>query len=570
MPSEGAAGVLERPIVEGETSPETVSSSKVLFLQHREFPESYKKFENSGLLPLDTPAQKLDEVDFSKSKTVVATLPYTVPKKDPATGAYFFVKLEEKEGKKPHFVTIDHLLPRGDNTPEVVIMHVPNGDSLAHSYEYRVGLIDAETNFNQSNRPTVILYTDGFAPQLYQKHEFQGVLFASTEEELQKSVALAEKVRKLRDKDASLRPEGLAPLQEKQYDASDDLREWEHKTADTYQSLKHILERIIKRDDLLRAYNEKKYSRLFDSDGWYVPQDSSLQPTRPIKTILDLGTGEGRIGGMLARLGFHVMGLDISQATLDRGKQRFIEEGEGLRGERDDPTLSYPAIEKLAKEDGIFGSRVLVDSTKIEPILDDTEALKHYVTTKGDFFNLHRDVHIAIREWESRYPGINKHTFFQAEDSQYAFKMKENMLSDIGFDMAMFNWHTFCEIGDPDNQEKVLHQIQNVLWPGGELVIEIPDRTQEPYASMIQQFHKTHPDKPFGTLQDPKPDGDGNFSARYFPGKDELLLLLQRVGFEVDEAQDVQTYDIGQIDEQTGEEKPAIKEYFITARKSRR
>lgn len=144
------------------------------------------------------------------------------------------------------------------------------------------------------------------------------------------------------------------------------------------------------------------------------------------------------------------------------------------------------------------------------------------------------------------------------------FTEKENVFMAMGFDAAMFNWHTFCEVGSKDKQKMVLEQVLNVLQRGGELIIEIPDRQMEPYASALKKYHREHPEEPYGTIRDPKPNffkglkGKDEYPPRYFSDINELILLLKSVGYEIDPKADVQTYMIG-----------TFKEYFITARKSK-
>ncbi|HRN71162.1 MAG TPA: hypothetical protein PLS49_08340 [Candidatus Woesebacteria bacterium] len=110
---------------------------------------------------------------------------------------------------------------------------------------------------------------------------------------------------------------------------------------------------------------------------------------------------------------------------------------------------------------------------------------------------------------------------------------------------------------------------------GGELVIEIPDRLLNPYIDLLKEYHAAHPEEPFGTLQEPKPEGSGMYPPRYFPGLHEMILMLKSVGMEIDfhldesKNTDVQSYIIGPEDPNTGEKEMHIREYFITARKSK-
>jgi len=277
-----------------------------------------------------------------------------------------------------------------------------------------------------------------------------------------------------------------------------DLRAWERRTADTYQSLRHILLRFKERKE-------------------------------PVRYILDIGTGEGRIAGMLARLGYKVIGLDISDEQLQRRKERIKQEGQGLRGEKEIPGLSYHDLLKL-QEEGLLPRT---------PILDDEEVANNYIQVQGSFFNIADALNKA---------GIN-------------FK----------FDAAIVTWHTYDEFGPPKSQEAILEQIWSLLNAGGELIKEIPNRKIEPYASALQKYHIDNPTEPYGTIRDKKPVGTGGqeelYPPRYFPDINELILLLKSKGFDIDLQKDVQTYMVEDKETLESERGPAFEEYFIVATK---
>lgn len=277
-----------------------------------------------------------------------------------------------------------------------------------------------------------------------------------------------------------------------------DLRAWERRTADTYQSLKHVLLR----------FKERK---------------------TPVKYILDIGTGEGRIAGMLARLGYKVIGLDISSEQLQRGRERIKQEGQGLRGEKEMSGLSYHDLLKL-QEEGLLPRT---------PILDDEEAAENYIQVQGSFFNIADALSKA---------GIN-----------------------FRFDAAVVTWHTYDEFGPTKSQETILEQIWSLLNNGGELIKEIPNRKFEPYASALQKYHINNPTEPYGTIRDKKPVGtDGQeelYPPRYFPDINELILLLKSKGFDIDLQKDVQTYMIEDKETSESERGPAFEEYFVVATK---
>lgn len=448
----------------------------------------------------------------------------------------------------------DNIFLERNMIPETVIVHIPTEDSFSsikgNHYDYQCLFVDW-FRLPEKDRPRVILYTDGFDPPLYIKHSYQGFLFCKSPDELRNVISLADQLKN-NLKNELYNPVKLAEGQKGAYDNSD-LREWENKTADSYQSLKHIIERINYRNNLY----EKHHYRVVE------PEET---PRRYINTILDLGTGEGRISGMLARLGLNMMGLDISQMQLDRSRTRIIEEGQGLRGENENPGLSHKALLQL-REEGLIRS--------IE--LSDEEVEKRFLTVQGNFFDMQYVLNQTLVDWKEKFPDIDPYEFFAEPkyDNQYAFSDERDMFADVGFDMAMFNWHTFCEVGSIENQKIVLEQILNVLNPGGELVLEIPDRKFEPYASALRAYHAEHPDEPYGTIRDPKPkdfqglEGEDLYPPRYFPDINELILLLKSVGYELDIDKDIQTYLVEDVSSLDGERTLTLKENFITARKSK-
>lgn len=484
--------------------------------------------------------------------------------------------------------------------PETIILHITDAKRLEFNKNMYQKIHEQIMSLSNEKRPNVILYCDNFKVPLYIKHDYEGFMYASTLDEVKVSMERSKELSLLK-KSKLFNPQSLEPGQKDSYDKSTDLREWEHITADTYQSLKHTLLRINQRNQLLY----ERYRTLS-----FEQKITPLMPQKLITTILDLGTGEGRIGQTLARLGFNVVGLDISEEILKRGRVRLKEEGEGLRGEREHPGLTYEAIRKLQEEDQQLreegnhliheGKRLieqgnqekgqeLIEQGKrlsigilpldirtkkpVSPILEDSIVEKKYLTTQGSFFKLQNILNNYLIDWvycNKVNQDIDEYQFFdKSPKDEYAFKLLHNMFADVTFDMALFNWHTFCEIGTPDNQKVVLHQLLNVMTPGGELVIEIPDRMMDPYIQPLEEYHSNHPDEPFGTLRDPKPDENGNYPPRYFPDAMDLISMLKAVGFEIDNEEDLQSYIISHNDSVTNEVKPTLKEFFITARKSR-
>lgn len=467
----------------------------------------------------------------------------------------------------------DNIFIINGEIPKTVIIHVPSNDSFSSikgdHYAYQYLFIDWY-RLPHKDRPRVIMYTDGFKPPLYIKHSYQGFMFCSSPDELRNVVKLTNQLAK--DQASELyKPDKLSVGQKEAYNNSD-LREWENKTADTFQSLEHIIQRFNYRNNLFSQSRTEAASQLFKTDkngnnSWKAWEENSDLPAKRIHTILDLGAGEGRISGALARLGYNVMGLDISSEQLNRSRERIKEEGEGLRNEKAHEGLSYHALNKLVES-----GKVLPEEVE----LSDSETEKRFLPVQGSFFELQYELNRALIEWKNRYTDIDPYAFFgESPFNEYAFSDRRDMFADVGFDVAMFNWHTFCEIGSPENQKNVLEQILNILDRGGELILEIPDRKIEPYASALKKYHSEHPDEPYGTIRDPKPEGfqglegEDLYPPRYFPDINELILLLKSVGYEIDPARDVQTYLVTGKDEKTGQETLTLKENFITARKSK-
>lgn len=512
---------------------------KTMFVADYWTPEMVNKYKTDGLLPKEyTPDLGGSlKVDFSGKDTVITLLP-------------------------GRFDNFQQFLSQADT----IVLHVPT-DEQATGVIY-TDLLQAWQAMNPKERPQVVLYTEGADITLLGRSMFQGFLFCTNAADLQATLRSARIIRAIGEETAMYQPETLSPGQERAYNISNfDLRRWETITADTYQSLNYILGRFNLRDELYRD----KASRLFNDAGdqFYRSDEPKLVPERPIRTILDLGTGSGRIAQMLARLGYKVMGLDISEGQLAEGRKRIKEEGDGLRGSVPNPDLAYPAIQRLIGESTAQGDLVL----------DDEQVARNYLTVQGSFFSLFHDLNKAVVDWERRFPGVDRDAFFGA-DSEYAFSNPKHMFLDAAFDAAMFNWHTFCEVGSPENQKMVLEQILKVLNRGGELILEIPNREAEPYATALKLYHQQHHQELYGTIRDPVPPelraemGADYYPPRYFPSREEMVALLKSAGFEIDspadlsKSKDIKPYYIEDRSAPAGEHRLVLAEYFITARKA--
>lgn len=465
----------------------------------------------------------------------------------------------------------DHFFHKGQILPDVVIVELSQAHSFQDNHEGLQQLfIDYWGNLKPNERPSIILYTNNFDPPLYEKSSYEGFLFASDLDQLRTVIPLAKEIVYTRRGGNAIEATVLASRQEAQYDNSFDLREWEHITADTYQSLDHILKAFAKRAEPKDEESHVGEDTPPDPNDVYALMQRERkkeierymrQRKGKVRTVLDLGTGDGRIAGMLARLGFNVVGLDISQEQLNRGEQRLKEEGEGLRGEHERAGLSYHTLRKLDDESKL----------PARPLLDDQTTQRHYVTVKGDFDNMLSDINELLTNWDELHPGIDKYAFFNVEPwNEYAFQNPYNQFHDVAFDAAMFNWHTFCEISSADKQQEALRAAMDMLNPGGLLILELPDRGVDPYASLVKEYHDSHPESPYGTRQDVYKNGEGEaeeFTPRYFPGRSEIVARLQAAGFEINPEEDVQTYLITTDDKETGKKRLNAKELFIVAHK---
>lgn len=549
------------------SSSEQSSSSKSIMILVPENDLHYiKQLQEVDVIPkTDLSAiQNLLEADLEKKPENILTLPR-----------------DSHKNIRKYYDSEFIFLKSGQNLPKTIVIHIPDKHSLDFSYANICKKIWVDhQNLKPEERPSVILHTDNFEIPLQYRHIYEGFLYASSHDDLKKTVERVQKEDSYKDSKI-FDPQELAPAQKESYDASIDLREWEHVTADTYQTLKNILARIKLRQEILY----ERYTKLFHTSetgeiSWNTPQP---RLSIPINTILDIGTGEGRIAQMLARIPeLNVVGVDVSPEMLKRAKERIKQEGEGLRGEKLRPGLSYEAMNRLVEEDKQMVTqgevlqeegRYLQSTGQIEegkrkekegielakgilprnsqgkpiPILDDEEVSRHYLFAEGNFFTLFEDMNKFMVEWADgkKYSDIDQKAFFPNHNYGYAFTNRNNMFLDAGFDMATITWNTICEIGDPKNQQKFIHNVLRLLTPGGELYIEISNRDLEPHKSSIQSHHESHPDEPIGTVQDKKTDGSGHYPRRYFANIKELAEWCKMNGCDVDFERDITTFKAG-------------------------
>ncbi len=433
---------------------------------------------------------------------------------------------------------IGHFYEKDIDSQKTYLFAVDNREELHHKHHkdlqhfYTMYL---EKYLRGEQLPAVIVYSKNGLP-LYEKASYPQFLFADNEDELVHAIFTAKDIRHSREMQPEfMSSEKLAGSQERLYDNSD-LREWEGKTADTAQSLTHLLRAI-------ETAGVEKRAIIADE----TPQ-----------VFLDLGTGEGRISTLLAMLGKKVVGLDISQSQLDKIPHRLQEEVQKFQKDKSSPL-------RVLMDQGI------VQETDV--ITDIVELQKHLYTVKGNFLDLERDVYNGLVELPEKQ-GMDPVDFFEASPHDENFWDTRDSLSffgDTAFDGVTLNWHTFCEAGAVSTQKQVLEDIFKMLHRGGLVYIEVPDRTIGNYARTLSEYHKGHPDEPYGTIRDETSTeqgkanrmGEGEDTARFFPGRDELRNLLRQVGFEDVK---IDTYLITSKDKD-GNEFLEVKELVFTAQK---
>lgn len=460
------------------------------------------------------------------------------------------------------------VIKRGSPVPDVIIVPISSDieEFMKKNDEYQL-LLTQSYRVPPNDRPSIVFYSpDGEEIPLFIKAHLEDNLFCSGIDELRSAVSLTKALQLAKKQLPLVEPAVLSQLQERQYDESTDLREWEHETADTYQALKYLVTRLNERSEAwFRRYRPKfkigrststpKVPELIKIEDEEEDLDTQSKSTPYLtESVLDIATGDGRIGGMLARLGYKVVGIDISQEQLNRGKQRLIEEGEGLRDERDDPKLSYNVLKRL-KTEGILGKQGIIE--------DDQVTQDNYVTAKGDFLNLNNTLRKLAISWYKEHPNLRRDRFMDVETIEPLYG---DPLYTVAFDAAIMNWHSFNEIGDPEDRRVFLSQVFGALKAGSEFTIEIPDRTVDPYASTVKQYYENHPDIPYGTHREQSETGE-EYTPRYFPGRNEMVLMLQAVGFEIDPEEDIKTYLVTKTDQTTQQEQLKVKELVIRARK---
>lgn len=340
-----------------------------------------------------------------------------------------------------------------DPLPDIVYLNAPTPEILNWEYDLFERFVQDWSEIPPDRRPIVIVNTDGYDMALEYKFLFTGFLIAERLDDLINMTHLAKDLMAAREKPPFM-GETIALLQEKLYDKLD-LRDIEAKTANTYQSLRTMFENMQRWWDEAIERGKQRYSpksfaewldggisksspRVLHNTMMAKRKTVHLEEDARIKTVLDLGTGQGRMAIPLAMTGINVIGIDISSVQLEEGKRRLLEECTGLRGDKPNSNLSYNALLRLQQE-GLI-------PTYLDPVSSDPENVRrHYLTAKGNFLHIFDTLNEIINTWDESFPEIDRERFFHVVKGSF-WNPEDNFL-DAGFDAVTLNWHTFCEVG---------------------------------------------------------------------------------------------------------------------------
>lgn len=270
-----------------------------------------------------------------------------------------------------------------------------------------------------------------------------------------------------------------------------------------------LSEQVIS-DGLAKLYNNQEFS-LRDYEGKTSDTSRSLSallhemnemPAQEMtgdpeeRLIYDIGAGDGRIAIPLALSGANVVGIDYSERMVADSRTRPIEFARTLRNGEDDHLAD--SARSAFDQNGLKITEEAI--AKLPKKID----IRH-----GNFFDFDKE------------------------------KFKTNF-GERQPDAIVIMWHTLGFAGDLDGIRRVLKNAYGILRPGGRIFIEMPDRNFGGYARAIREFHETHPDKPFGSIQDapskssnsPTEQNDELATWRYFPKNSEIEGALEETGFD--------------------------------------
>lgn len=225
------------------------------------------------------------------------------------------------------------------------------------------------------------------------------------------------------------------------------------------------------------------------------PQEATGDPDQCL--IYDIGAGDGRIAIPLALDGNKVVGIDYSERMVADSKTRPLQFAEAYRRRKTDHLLD--STKKVFGESGRE-----IDDEAVD------EMSQNIDIEYGNFFDF--DANKFHQNFGERQP-----------------------------DVAIIMWHTLGFAGDLPRMQQVLSNVYNILRPGGRIIIEMPDRNFGGYARAIRDFHQSHPEQPFGVIEDaPSKSADSpteqnkNLATwRYFPKNSEIEDVLRQAGFDI-------------------------------------
>ncbi len=403
----------------------------------------------------------------------------------------------------------------GDYENKTIVFNVDNPNELFQHYDTKVKMVRLYSKLKymdrQGNAPTIIFLTDKPVDPI-ERNNFPAFHFCESTQFLPTALYTARQVAYAKEnREAYMEPEALSVAQRELYeDAVEDLREWENKTANTEETLRHFL-----------RFQQEKIDELDSKSPPFLKRKRSWK-------MLDIGTGSGRISSKLAMLGNEVYGMDISQNQLDS----ITAQGGRVDTDIQEAQGNQSVLNKLAEEGIVDKNKIVTDKEAV------TNNLKLFL---GNFATLYPDVAKAIGRTEP-----------------------------IGeYQAVTLNWHVFCEAGDVLGQKLLLEQIYLVLQNGGYVYIEIPDRGFSKYKDSLDAYHALHSKEPFGTIRDITSQEEGvpnevteQGTPRFFPDKDALFALMREVGFTELEAD---TYVVAS--DSQGKKSFELKELILTAKK---
>ena len=188
---------------------------------------------------------------------------------------------------------------------------------------------------------------------------------------------------------------------------------------------------------------------------------------RPVRSLLDLGCGTGRHSVELARRGYEVVGVDLSDAMLERARRRAVDLAPGiatfLRGDiatielarRFDAVLSMFAVVGYQISDTAVRSTLANVRRHLEPggvfvfdvwygpavvAVGPSERVKHVETEGGQIERravgtLEPEGHVCLVKYQltSRRPGDPEATVFETHRMRYFFEEElDRFLDEAG------------------------------------------------------------------------------------------------------------------------------------------